>query len=200
MSDANELVYSKSHDAKLKFDYFICSVAGALFAYIAQTYIPQKLDSAFSIIQTIALLFLALSFYFGIRRIQYSSLSTELNFTLLQAEKGAANITETLKKFTEYHHKITGKSLSRESLELSRTDFLAQSEDCRNRLQGSKSRARHFGRFQVYFLLAGFVIIFVSKVLQPYQLGFHHQNATGQITNKSEPSPLRSQTNKPAQP
>jgi hypothetical protein len=50
-------LFSKSHDSNEKFDYFMCSVAGALFAYLGQTFTPEKLSLKCCIATFAALIF-----------------------------------------------------------------------------------------------------------------------------------------------
>jgi hypothetical protein len=73
MTDNNNLtleLYKKGKDSADKFDYFVCSIAGAIFAYTVQTYCPKPIDSGFSFLEPISLLLLAISFYLGMKRIE----------------------------------------------------------------------------------------------------------------------------------
>ena len=42
-------LFSKQHASNEKLDYFMCTVAGALFAYIGQTFSPEKVSIKCSI-------------------------------------------------------------------------------------------------------------------------------------------------------
>src|ERR1035437_1606045 len=86
MNEISKAIYEREHTSVEKFDYFVCSVAGALFAYIGQTYTPHKLDSLHSVLMPLALLYLTLCFGFGFKRIQLSNIGTKLNKEVIKIE------------------------------------------------------------------------------------------------------------------
>lgn len=106
MSDKSFDLFSKEHAASEKFDYFICSVAGALFAYIAQNYQPHKLDSWYHCLMPAALLSLTLSFLFGAWLIKKGIEITKINKECVAAiERNVAiqnNLRETDSKQGNY--------------------------------------------------------------------------------------------------
>jgi hypothetical protein len=185
---------------QVKFDYFLCGVAGALFAYIAQTYTPQKLDNAFSILQFASLLTLALSFYFGVKRIQTANMVTRLNYNEWKAGDAAEKITKALQDAVTFQNDLTGDVASRKTLESERAVHLKEVSECKFHAEKESQKARRFGAMQLYFLLGGFLIILSAKVFQPYEMDFsRHSAAITQTTNTPAQSPVGIQTNKPAQ-
>jgi hypothetical protein len=128
-------LYSKSRDSLEKFDYFICSVAGAIFAYVAQHYTPKVLAIDAATLEPVSLVLLAASFFCGIKRIELSGTIHNMDryLTIYQHYQNAAE-TERLKP--EYD---------------------------RNRAKG-----RRLYLWRNRLLFAGFVAIFLAKVLQPY--------------------------------
>jgi hypothetical protein len=206
MYEQTQNLFEISKKADIKFDYFMCSVAGALFAYIAQTYTPQKLDNFFSVFQTVSLLLLAASFYCGIRRIQIINSVLRFNYDVALNTDNAGNITKVLRESKigqgeSFRHATTGEPIDRQKLETQRSQLLEKIQKIQGLVQKERKKGGQHGRIQVNFLILGFAIILLSKVLQPYQSDFsHHPNAIGQTTNTQTQSLAGSQTSKPAQP
>ena len=46
-------LFRKGHESADKFDYFICTVAGAIFAYDAEHYLPRRLDFSFHLFEPV---------------------------------------------------------------------------------------------------------------------------------------------------
>src|ERR1035437_185974 len=91
------LVYAGVRDAQQKYDYFIAGVTGALFAYIAQTYTPRRIELNPSVFEPLALVFLALSFYLALRRIENTTLIGMLNHQQLDANEKAGESAKALR-------------------------------------------------------------------------------------------------------
>jgi len=192
MNDRSADVYGMTHAATEKFEYFICGVTGAIFAYITQTYQPQKLDNIFSVIQTVALVILAVSFFAGIRRIQLFNLKTRLNHALLEASEKAGRATSALagNPAESFHNEGTGEWTTREDLERRRAVYMEEAHKMEAKLRSVQSKASRCGRVRNFFLLLGILTIFVSKVLQPYQTGSSlHSNTTAPAEKTMLPSP-----------
>ncbi|MGB8370146.1 MAG: hypothetical protein ACLPYZ_06475 [Limisphaerales bacterium] len=199
MNEYSIEIFLRAHESQRKFDYFICSVAGALFAYIAQTYAPQKLDSLFSYLQTFSLPILAISFWAGIRRIQTANKLTYIDYALSEARENISHITEQLRgDFTQYTNNTTGERVTRESLELKRQNRLKDVSEYGKQSLNEMPRSRRLGRAQLFFLLLGFGLIFSARALQPYQSDFSRRmNATDQTTNRPAQTPVEIQSSKP---
>jgi hypothetical protein len=72
-------LFTKQHASNERLDYFMCGVAGALFAYTGQTFTPEKLSFYACIATIVSLLLLSLSFYCGYRRILAQNSITRSN-------------------------------------------------------------------------------------------------------------------------
>ena len=96
MSERSIEIFKMSQAAWDKFDYFVCGSSGALFAYIAQTYVPQKLALWYPLLEPLALLLLAGSFVVGLLRIESCGHLGTLNFKLLHAGECAGELTKFL--------------------------------------------------------------------------------------------------------
>lgn len=195
--------FERSSKAQIKFDYFMCGVAGALFAYIAQTYAPQKLDNCFSILQTASLLMLAISFYCGIKRIQTTNAVLRLNYKTFNANDVAENITGCLKdeKALVATHAATGKPTTRQELEGQRANLLQLIDNYKKEVLVLQKKGNRLGWIQVNFLFFGFLLILVAKISQPYQSDFSPRpNATNRTMNTPVQSLAGNQSNLLTQP
>jgi len=91
-------LYSKGKDAADKFDYFVCTVAGAIFAYIVQHYTPKVLAWDAATLEPVSLVLLAFSFYFGIKRIELGATIIHIDKDLTQLiHQGSLDAAEQLK-------------------------------------------------------------------------------------------------------
>lgn len=77
-------LFAKGYDATVQLDYFICTVAGGLFAYIGQAYSPHKLDNFFAFIEPAALALLAMSFWKGLERAKKQIYIVQRNQKMLE--------------------------------------------------------------------------------------------------------------------
>jgi hypothetical protein len=200
MSDEGKLLFERTHKALEKFDYYLCTVAGALFAYIVQTSTSHRLDNFFSIFQTVSLLLLAASFCCGIKRIQTANMVTRLDYEYLEAREILEKMTAALRAgVSHYENDTTGEVVPRELIESKRKDLVSDMAEKNSHVPTRKKWARRLGMAQFYFLLFGFLIILLAKVLQPYQSDFRlHSNATILTTNTPAQAPLEIQASKPA--
>jgi hypothetical protein len=175
MSDRSSDIYGMAHASIEKFDYFICGVTGALFAYLSQTYQPHKIEDAFSILQISSLLLLAVSFYAGIKRIQFFILMTRINHEFLSASEAAGKITTSLFEYpgaNVFHNQGSGELKKPDDLERKREDDLRRAKELEASFPLVRRKAIRYGRVRETFLLLGFLTILVSKVAQPYQRDF----------------------------
>jgi hypothetical protein len=79
-----------------RFDYFVCGVAGALFAYIGEHYEPHKLEFGFSLLEPISLVMLACSFFVGLKQIETVIVQRRINYKILDVSERAGNMTRAL--------------------------------------------------------------------------------------------------------
>ena len=157
MSDSIE-VYRRSHEAAEKLDYFICGVAGALFAYIGQNYIPRKLEFGISLLEPLALIFLAGAFFAGLKRIEVCSAQTSINHDQLKLNDEAKELI-----------KLIGPSLENKDLFQSQPDRnIFQTENLKKLLNKVYLKNSRYYKLRNRLLALGFGAIFLSKLLSPY--------------------------------
>jgi hypothetical protein len=171
MSDEKiSLLFKNAIEGQQKFDYFISGFTGALFAYTAQTYIPQRLDFGPSAIEPFALLLLALSFFFGLKRIETTNLARALNHDALDAAQKAGNLTEALGRGTARgFNPHSGEIMTQENIAYRRELNIALSKQAEDEFNKVAARGERYYNFRNLFLQAGFLAILVAKLLEPYR-------------------------------
>jgi len=160
-------LFRKGHEAADKFDYFVCTVAGAIFAYDAEHYVPRRLDFSFHSLESVSLLLLALAFYCGLKRIEASRTVTQLNHGLVDCEDKAKHLSHLILDPTPTRH-ISGQILDKSSLEQERQKYLTYAKANEIHIPRFVRKATRHQKMRDIFLLCGFVAIFLAKVLQPY--------------------------------
>jgi len=101
MHEISKAIYDRGDSGSVeKFDYFVCSVAGALFAYVGQNYTPHKLDSTYSVLTPLALVYLILSFGFGFRRIYIANIAKKLNKEFVKEHGDCIHLTKIINEFS----------------------------------------------------------------------------------------------------
>jgi len=70
MANDTDKVYDFWRDSAQRFDYFITGLIGAVVAFIAQAYAPDKIGLNPSTLETLSLVILFASFWFGFKRIE----------------------------------------------------------------------------------------------------------------------------------
>jgi hypothetical protein len=176
MSNRSVGVYELMHAAEVKFDYFVCGVSGALFAYIAQTYSPQKIELGVSLLMPLSLIFLAGSFYCGLKRIEKSNVLTKINYSMLNAAEKAGEATKGLSsefKSEKIYNELSGEIYSRQELLTRRAKFMEAAAKYEADFDKVQKSASNLYKFRDAFLLLGFLTILAAKLLQPYEIFFH---------------------------
>jgi hypothetical protein len=162
-------IFAGAREAQQKFDYFITGVAGALFAYIAQTYAPKELALAPSSLEPFALVSLALAFYFGLRRIEASVVVMRLNHEMLDYQEKAGNMTKAMSEGRgSGFNPHSGDIIHGHEIPARREAYMQQAKAAESRAESAANRGeRHYARRNL-FLYSGFAAIFLAKLLQPY--------------------------------
>jgi hypothetical protein len=163
-------LFSKVHAANDKFDYFICTVAGGLFAYIGENFSPDKLTTGAAAITFIALLFLAISFWCGLKRIQIMTAFNLTNRKLIQCEEMIAKAVFSIKQYTEAQkpggENSLGEYFTVSQLQERRIGMLKNREEIKELLTKHNKYARRFGVERDALLVIGFILLLSGKCYQ----------------------------------
>jgi hypothetical protein len=161
--------FGQMQESSEKFDYFVCGVAGALFAYIGQSYHPQKLVFGISVLEPISLLMLAASFFVGLKHLEMVLVVRRINFLRLDAAEKIGGLTEALNSGPGPYYNATGPEfLDREQTQALRKQYLDQMKLLVGDREVATTKAATFYRVRNALLFLGFLAIFLSKILQPY--------------------------------
>ena len=169
MNEKSFDLYSKERTSGEKFDYYICSAAGALFAYIGQTYAPHIFDSWYFFLTPIALLALTICFGIGLWTISISKLVTTLNKEVVLLLEESTQILQLLGNSDgEFFDSPKQKRATRAELvakvETNRVSMNKMREDAMKEIE----KADMLNFIRNLSLGLGFLLILASKVLQPY--------------------------------
>jgi DMSO reductase anchor subunit len=169
MNEKSFELYSRERASGERFDYFICSVAGALFAYIGQTYTPHTFDNWYSYLTPSALFALTICFGIGLWTISISKDVTTLNKEIVLLLEESTRILELLQKsdcqvFDNPKQKQATRAELIEKVENNRISMDEMREDAMGKIE----RANWLNFFRNIFLIVGFLLILASKILQPY--------------------------------
>lgn len=165
----SEVVFLRSVEGQNKFEYFVTGVAGALFAYIAQTYTPKALEWGPQSLEPLSLLLLSLAFFFGLKRIEATVEISRLNFEMLDSNEKAGNMAEAiLKGHGNGYNVYTGDPMRYAELPQKRAEYRAQGVQAEIDLLGMVAKSAHYYSYRKIFLFGGFAAIFLAKILSPY--------------------------------
>jgi len=169
MNEKSFELYSKERASGEKFDYYICSAAGALFAYIGQTYTPHAFDSWYYYLMPIALFTLTVCFGIGLWTINISKHVTTLNKEVVLLLEESTQILELLQTsdgdfFDSPKQKRATRAELTTKVETNRTSMDEMRSEAMARIQ----RADWLNVVRNLSLIFGFLLILAAKVLQPY--------------------------------
>ena len=80
MTERTDEFFHSWISAAHRFDYFVTGSTGALMAFIAKTYAPQRIDLSPSTLEPLALVLLLVSFIFGLKRIRHGVTAMRLSY------------------------------------------------------------------------------------------------------------------------
>jgi hypothetical protein len=153
-----------------KFDYFVCGVAGALFAYIGEHYTPQRFEIGISLLDPSALLFLAGAFFVGLKQIETVIVMRRINFKIVDSSERAGNMTKALSGGTggPYYNEEGGEILTLADVHRIRQERIQEREALQPKLQEATLKAQRLYKVRDWLLILGFLCVFASKILKPY--------------------------------
>jgi hypothetical protein len=172
MNEKSFDLHSKEHASGEKFDYYVCSAAGALFAYIGQTYTPHTFDSWYYFLTPIALFALTVCFGIGLWAISISKIVIMLNKEVLLLLEESTQILELLgnsnaEVFDSPKQKRATRTELVAKVEVNRVSANELREDAIKEIR----KADIFNSIRNLSLGVGFLLILASKILQPYFAG-----------------------------
>lgn len=168
MEDRSLIAYTEYFQGSQKFGYFVTGVCGALFVYIAQTYEPQKIELSPSTLEPLSLVFLALAFFFGMKRIESGLSCSGENYSSLDAGEKAGNITEAFGRSAAGFNPHSGEVIHPSQIASQREKHMRRAAAARMRADIASTKAERYYSYRNLFLYGGFAAILLSKILLPY--------------------------------
>ncbi len=169
MMNENKIIaiYGHLHESERKLDYFFVGVAGALCAYIAQGYTPERFGLNPASIEVISVFTLLIACVFGFKRIELSIIISRINALLLESDDKRSALMTSFKGGALLN-KSTGEVYTPEStLQLiekygnDKKSLLASL----NKIQRKSSLAYNTRN---WLLLMGLLFLLASRISEPY--------------------------------
>ncbi len=169
MSDRSIVAYEGFREGASNFDYFMCGLIGAVFAYLAESYEPARFSFSTSALESVSVVLLGASLFCGIKRLERVNQVMLLNHKLLDAAESREKYTTALND-GEFPLRRSGSNepLSREDCH-SHVERLRQAE-----ISGRENIAKHkraAGRYYAgrqYCFFIGLGALVAYKILTPY--------------------------------
>lgn len=169
MSKEKDTLYKHHYEAEQKYDYFIVGLAGAMFAYIVQTYVPAKIEFSPSVLEPVSLILLGFAFFVGLKRIEQVKVGVRLNHEYLNSKEQAKMLTNALQsESSSIIGSESGEPVSKEEISKRKKKHLERIDQCSEGMKRNANASERTYRIRNYLVMAGFGSIFLAKVLQPY--------------------------------
>jgi hypothetical protein len=170
MGKPSEELFIAHMKAAEAFDYFVCGVAGAMFAYITKDYAPEKLALSFSLLTPLSLILLAGSLFSGLKRLEAAVTAKVANGKMLHAAEGVGEITCKLvtPQGGALVNTATGDIHTPAELLARRDELRIECAQYKRECERWSGIGSSWYKWRDWLLIAGFAAIFLAKVAQPY--------------------------------
>lgn len=163
MDSKYDILYENWLSASDKFDYFVLGLTGAVCAYIAKGFVPQKMSFTPNTVELIALTLLLVSLVFGFRRLEKSIIVHSVTFQLHSRE-------ELLQKLKDNPHDTvtdpdSGKSRSKDDEIKLLSDRISEAKSGRDK---AVIAAERLYKWRNLFLFGGVFALLISKIWSAY--------------------------------
>ena len=166
-TERSDALFKNWRESTEKFDYFMLGVLGALCAYSAQGYKPERLGMNPGTVELIALLVLALAAIYGFRRIEATNQATIINHRILHANERSGVLASVMHNGPGFNAQ-TGQTYTREYA-ASQIPLLAKQITVQEGLlQVIQRRALFTYRLRNALTVVGFLLLLSSKVYSAY--------------------------------
>jgi hypothetical protein len=145
----------------------MCGIASALFAYTAEHYVPRRFGCDIYLLEPISIVLLLAAFCFGIHRIKIGRKAINYNFLIVDADRKVKELDEMLQS-PGPHRGLDGQICSRQKLEQDMAACCSRAKAAELGCHSCRASANNTQNLRDWLLFSGFVAIFLSKALQPY--------------------------------
>lgn len=161
-------LFKQATESREKFDYFVCSVAGALFAYVGQNYIPAKLDFSPVLFEPLALLLLVISFFAGLKRIEGGGTIKKLNMHCLDLGEKAGEMTKIVSSAQPGFNTESGQWIEPTTAQELRRIYIEKVKDLEDEIESHGKKGLFAYEVRNACLAGGFLALLAAKILKPY--------------------------------
>jgi hypothetical protein len=169
MSERSVQAYFSAQESQQKLEYFVCGLAGAVFAYEAQHFTPQKIESIFVALEPLAMLLLLAALIIGLVRLSYDNSFMSMNAQMLHAAERAGKLTEALSRGggTSFNAQ-SGEMHNAATLLQGRETAITEREGRQAALDRAKPKLVWLFHVRNVCLCLGFVLLLAARMVQPY--------------------------------
>ena len=170
MADGDQTIlsYQLSQEARVKFDYFVAGITGAMIAYLIGEFEASKLGVNEETFDLVGILSLMLSFYFGFRRIEYSIVLQHLQTKISEYTDRVYAYSKQVESGELQYDSAIGSVIPPERA----GDMLKQSRlvqrEASKEFENKEGKFLKLYKLRNHFLMAGFLVLLVSKISGPY--------------------------------
>jgi hypothetical protein len=158
------------NEATQKFDYFMAGLSGAIVAFVGQSFVPHRLGFNPSTLELLALVLLIASFWCAIKRIE---IYTDFLRLTLQRDhfEDKAIILRTNSHVGEVKKIENGEVVSQEEKKQLDKENITKANMAQEKLESQASKASKYYSLRNYLIIAGFVLLLISRVSSVYVCG-----------------------------
>jgi hypothetical protein len=167
MAERSLIAYEHWRESSQKFDYFMTGLSGALVAYIAETYSPQRIGWSPNSIELLSVFLLVASLVAGFKRIDYNVGAFKIMSQKLDAEEKLGSLTASMSN-APVLNVLTGEILTFTDIESKRAYYTQVISFSESKLKTWTDRSFKAYRLRNYLLVMGFSAIITSKIWLAY--------------------------------
>lgn len=165
-TERSDRVFEAAREARQKFDYFILGLIGAVCAFIAQSFRPEKLGFNPSTVELVSLVLLVASAIYGFKRIDSSTTLMHVNAKLLRMNEEKGMLIKQRGKVT--FNSATGEHYSASVIEEKISALDSNIPATRQRLDTLQNVVQSNYEWRNRLLLAGFIALLGARVFSAY--------------------------------
>ncbi len=168
MAQRGIVAYEAFRSESGKFDYFMCALIGAVFAYIAESYRPHELTFGPTLLEPTAVVLLAIALFCGVKRLERVVVTLMVNHTLLDDAETRAKLVEALNSAEFPVLRSTGELLEREDCTKRVVELRQREAAHREMIARHKRAAGRYYSWRQKTMFLGLGALVLHRLLLPY--------------------------------
>lgn len=168
MADDNTKIYDFWRDSSQRFDYFVTGFVAAVVAYVANTFVPERLGLNAGTLELLSLLVFLLSLWFAFKRLETGVVSFGAMYAKYRAENELIRMREMENSPNPVWKIQSGEFASREELSHRIEAYRNEFEKSDKAFQEGQKKLIWQYRARNYLMILGFLLLIVARVLRGY--------------------------------